>query len=41
MSDLYSLKSAGTVPVTLAEAKTYMKVTSTADDDLITSMLAA
>lgn len=40
MSDLYSLKTAGAVPVALDDMKLYMKVTATADDDLITSMLA-
>jgi uncharacterized phiE125 gp8 family phage protein len=41
MSDLYVLKTAGAVPVLLADMKLYMKVTAAADDDLITSMLAA
>lgn len=40
MSDLYVLKTPGTVPVPLAEMKAYMKVTSSSDDDLITSMLS-
>lgn len=41
MSDLYVLKTAGTVPVSLDDMKAYMKVTSSSDDALITSMLAA
>ena len=41
MSDFYSLKAAGPIPVTLAEAKPYLKIPSTieADDDFITSLL--
>ena len=35
MSDLYTRTSAGTSPVELADVKSYMKQTSTADDDLI------
>lgn len=41
MSDLYVLKTAGTVPVLLDHMKAYMKVTASADDDLITSMLSS
>lgn len=41
MSDLYVLKTPGTVPVDVAVMKAYMKVTTTADDGLITSMLSA
>ena len=41
MSDLYTLKTAGTVPVSLDDMKAYMKVTASADDDLITSMLSS
>lgn len=41
MSDLYRLQAAGVAPVTLAEAKAYMRVASTADDALLGSMLLA
>ncbi len=41
MSDLYALSAAGTVPVSLADMKAYMKVTASSDDALITSMLSA
>ena len=41
MSDLYVLNTAGAVPVALDDMKAYMKVTASADDDLITSMLSA
>lgn len=41
MTDVYELVTPGTVPVLLAEMKTYMKVTSSSDDALITSMLSA
>lgn len=41
MSDLYTLETAGAVPVSLEDMKAYMKVTSTADDDLITGMLSS
>lgn len=41
MTDVYNLTAPGTVPVTLVDMKAYMKVTSTSDNALITSMLAA
>lgn len=41
MTDVYSLTTAGAVPVTLADMKSYMKVSSASDDALITSMLSA
>ncbi len=39
MSDVYDLVTPGAVPVSLADMKAYMKVTSSSDDALITSML--
>lgn len=41
MSNIYTLTTPGAVPVSLDDMKAYMKVTSDADDDLITSMLSA
>lgn len=41
MTDVYNLVTPGAVPVSLAEMKSYMKMTSTSDDALITSMLSA
>ena len=41
MSDVYELIAKGAVPVSLDDMKAYMKVTSDADDDLITMMLNA
>ena len=41
MTDVYELIAKGAVPVSLDDMKAYMKVTSSADDDLITMMLNA
>ena len=43
MSDFYELTDPGTVPVTVSEAKSYLKIPPnvTADDDLLTIFLAA
>jgi len=41
MTEFYELTTPGTVPVSLADMKAYMKVTALSDDVLITSMLAA
>ena len=41
MTDVYELIAKGAVPVSLDDMKAYMKVTSAADDDLITMMLNA
>lgn len=41
MSDLYILDTAGPVPVSLANMKTYLKLTATSDDALLTEMLSA
>ena len=41
MSEVYELIGKGAVPVSLDDMKAYMKVTSDADDDLITMMLNA
>jgi uncharacterized phiE125 gp8 family phage protein len=38
---MYELKTPGVMPVTLAEAKAHMKVTSDEDDDLITALIEA
>lgn len=38
---MYARTGAGTAPVSLAEAKAHLKVDSTADDSLITSLLSA
>ena len=41
MSDLYTLKTAGSVCVSLTEMKSYLKGPASADDALISSMLVA
>lgn len=41
MSQLYTLTSQGTIPVSLDEAKAHLKVTNTKDDVLLTSLLEA
>jgi len=41
MSNLYQLVTPGVSPVDLAEMRLYLKLSSTADDDLINSMLLA
>lgn len=42
MADLYEITvEAGQYPVTLSECKAYMKITSTAEDDLIADMIIA
>ena len=41
MTDVYTLVTSGTVPVSLDDMKKYMKVTSASDNDLITEMLSA
>ena len=40
-AQVYELKTQGIVPLSLADMKTYLKVTSTSDDALITTLLAA